>query len=263
MIKLSVVIITYNEERNIERCILSIKEIADEIIIVDSYSTDLTIPIALNLGAKIFYHYFYGYIEQKNFALTKTSYPHVLSLDADEALSEELRQSILNVKKNWTADGYYFNRLTRYCGKLVRFTSWYPSRKLRLWDKRKGSWGGYNPHDKFLMEGKANKQFLNGDLLHFPYNTIEEHLSQIERFSSIYAEYQFLDGNRAYLYNIIINPLWRFFRDYFIKLGILGGFTGLTICFLSSYETYLKYKKTLIIQQTAGLVGIKILKTPD
>ena len=147
---ISAVIITYNEELNLERCLLSLQGIADEIIVVDSFSTDKTVEIAKNFGAHVFQQVFLGYVEQKNFALSKTNYLHVLSLDADEEISEKLRESILEVKENWTHDGYYFNRLTNYGGKWIKHTSWYPSKKLRLWDKRKGEWGGMNPHDKFI-----------------------------------------------------------------------------------------------------------------
>ncbi|HEX3008578.1 MAG TPA: glycosyltransferase family 2 protein [Bacteroidales bacterium] len=144
---ISAVIITFNEENNIERCIRSLEGIADEIIVVDSYSTDNTVEIALNLGAIVYKQVFLGHVEQKNFALSKTSHSHVLSLDADEELSDKLRESILEVKENWTHDGYYFKRLTNYCGRWIKHTSWYPSKKLRLWDKAKGEWGGVNPHD--------------------------------------------------------------------------------------------------------------------
>jgi len=140
MPKLSVVIITLNEEKNIGRCLESVKDIADEIVIVDSFSTDRTEEICLRYNARFIKHEFVGHIEQKNWAIEQASYLHVLSLDADEELSERLKKSILEVKGNWKHDGYYFNRLTNYCGKWIRHTSWYPARKLRLWDRSKGKW---------------------------------------------------------------------------------------------------------------------------
>ena len=138
MIQLSVVIITYNEERNIARCLDSIKEIADEIIVVDSYSIDKTVEICKSYSAKVFQHKFEGHIQQKNYALEKTSFYFALSLDADEVLSDELRKSIASVKSDWKYDGYEMNRLTNYCGAWIRHGGWYPDRKIRLFDKRKG-----------------------------------------------------------------------------------------------------------------------------
>jgi glycosyltransferase involved in cell wall biosynthesis len=243
MPKISVVIITYNEEKNIGRCLDSIRDIADDIIVVDSYSTDNTERICREFGARFIQHPFEGHIEQKNWAITQAKYPHILSLDADEVLSERLKQSIIHAKNNWKYDGYYFNRLTNYCGKWIRHSSWYPSRKLRLWDSRKGKWGGRNPHDKFILGKSTSKKFLRGDLLHFSYYSIHEHIQQINKFSDIVATSLYKEGRRASRVNIIINPLWRLFRDYFIKLGFLDGFYGLVISVNSSHETFLKYSK--------------------
>src|ERR1035437_7666308 len=142
MPQISVVIITFNEEKNIERCILSVQDLADDIVVVDSFSTDRTEEICKSHGVRFIQNHFNGHIEQKNFAISKAHFPYILSLDADEQLSEELKKSIQQVKNNWDADGYYFNRLTNYCGQWIRHSSWYPASKLRLWDSRKGKWGG-------------------------------------------------------------------------------------------------------------------------
>ncbi len=243
MPELSVVIITYNEERNIGRCLESVKDIADDIVVVDSFSTDDTEKIARYYGARFITHPFEGHIEQKNWAITQAKYPHILSLDADEALSDGLKESIKKVKKDWKYDGYYFNRLTNYCGKWIKHTSWYPARKLRLWDSRKGRWGGLNPHDRFYLEKGASRRFLAGDLLHYSYFSINEHIEQINKFSSIVAKAYYKAGKRATIFNIIFNPIWRMFRDYFIKLGFLDGFYGLVISVNSAHETFLKYIK--------------------
>jgi glycosyltransferase involved in cell wall biosynthesis len=242
-IPISVVIITYNEEHNISRCLNSLTDIADEIIVVDSYSTDNTVEIASKLGARVYQQVFLGHVEQKNFALTKATYNYILSLDADEVVSDKLKESILKVKENWTHDGYYFNRLTNYCGKWIKHTSWYPSRKLRLWDRRKGEWGGINPHDKLILKKGSSKTFIKGNLLHYSYNSIEQHYKKVASYSRIFAESHFLKGNKSYNWNIVLNPVWRFIRDYFIKLGFVDGRDGFTICRISAYETYLKYKK--------------------
>jgi glycosyltransferase involved in cell wall biosynthesis len=246
---ISAVIITYNEEKNIERCIRSLEGVADEVVVVDSLSSDETVNIANKFGAKVYSQAFLGYVEQKNFALTKTIYPHVLSLDADEALSEKLKQSILKVKSHWTHDGYYFNRLTNYCGKWIKHTSLYPSKKLRLWDKRKGSWGGTNPHDIFILKKGSTQKFLKGDLLHYSFSTIDQHMLKVNLFSRIFAESHFKKGRRATGLNLFFNPVWRFFRDYIIKLGFVEGIDGLTVCAISSYETFIKYRKLIYIQR--------------
>jgi glycosyltransferase involved in cell wall biosynthesis len=243
MAKLSVVIITYNEERNIGRCLDSVKDIADDIVVVDSFSTDGTEKICLEHGVRFIRHTFDGHIEQKNWAITQARYPHILSLDADELLSNRLKRSIREVKENWEFDGYYFNRLTNYCGKWIRYSSWYPSRKLRLWDSRKGMWGGMNPHDHFILEKGASRKFLKGDLLHYSYYSIYQHIEQINRFSDIAAKSFFAVGRKASWFNIIFHPLWRLFRDYIIKFGFMDGFFGLVISINSAHETFLKYSK--------------------
>jgi glycosyltransferase involved in cell wall biosynthesis len=243
MLKLSVVIITLNEEKNIGRCLESVKDIADEIVIVDSFSTDHTEEICQSFNVRFIKHEFKGHIEQKNWAIDQATHLHVLSLDADEELSDRLKNSILEVKGNWKYDGYYFNRLTNYCGKWIRHTSWYPARKLRLWDKSKGKWGGVNPHDKFKLERGASKKFLKGDLLHYSYYSINEHVAQINNFSTIVANAYFKDNKKASYFNIIFHPVWRLFRDYIIKLGFLDGFYGLVVSVNSAHETFLKYIK--------------------
>jgi glycosyltransferase involved in cell wall biosynthesis len=243
MAKLSVVIITYNEERNIGRCLDSVKDIADDIVVVDSFSTDGTEKICLEHGVRFIRHTFDGHIEQKNWAITQARYPHILSLDADELLSNRLKRSIREVKENWEFDGYYFNRLTNYCGKWIRYSSWYPSRKLRLWDSRKGMCGGMNPHDHFILEKGASRKFLKGDLLHYSYYSIYQHIEQINRFSDIAAKSFFAVGRKASWFNIIFHPLWRLFRDYIIKFGFMDGFFGLVISINSAHETFLKYSK--------------------
>ena len=158
LLPLSAVIITKNEEKNIARCLDSLSNIADEIVVVDSYSTDKTEEICLNYNVRFIKHHFEGHIEQKNYALSQTTYQHVISLDADEALDEVMQNSILEVKKEWSFDGYSMNRLTNYCGKWIWYGNWYPDTKLRLWDKSKGQWGGLNPHDKFMMEPWGQNQ---------------------------------------------------------------------------------------------------------
>ncbi len=243
MEKLSAVIIAYNEEKNIERCILSLKGVADEIVVLDSLSTDRTAEICRKYGVRFYTQPFAGYIEQKNKAITYASYPRVLSLDADEALSDTLRKSILAVKQNWDADGYTMNRKTNYCGKWIRYCGWYPDRKLRLFDSRKGKWAGLNPHDRFVMQSGAVVKHLRGDLLHFSYYSLEQHRQQMENFSNIAAKAKFQNGEKASLLKIWISPMLKFFKCYFVRMGFLEGKLGWKICTLSAGESYKKYKK--------------------
>ncbi len=244
MTPVSVVIITFNEEHNIARCLDSVKGIADEIVIVDSFSKDKTKEICLSYGAKFIENKFEGHIQQKNFAITQAKYPHILSLDADEALDEKLRNSISEVKKNFVHDGYYMNRLTNYCGKWVHHSGWYPDTKLRLWDSRKGQWAGVNPHDKYeLTTGDYNTGKLQGDILHYSYYTVEEHYKQAEYFADIAAKSFFKMGKKASFFKLLINPIAKFLHHYIVHFGFLDGRAGFTIAKISAWSTYLKYRK--------------------
>lgn len=248
MIQLSVVIITFNEERNIGRCMQSIQGVADEIIVVDSFSTDGTEKICKQYGAKFIKNKFEGHIQQKNYAITMAAFPYVLSLDADEALSEELKHAIMEVKSNWQFDGFYFNRLSNYCGKFIKHGSWYPDRKIRLFKSEKGKWGGTNPHDTIVMDDNAVTKHINGDLLHYPYGSVREHIKQANYYSDISSREAYSKGKKASLSNIIIRPGWKFLRDYFIKRGFLDGIHGFTIAMISSHENFLKYIKLWFLQ---------------
>jgi len=244
MIQLSVVVITYNEERNIGRCLDSVKRVADDIVVVDSFSTDKTLEISVSKGARFIQHKFEGHIEQKNFATMQSKYPYVLSLDADEALSEELQNSILEAKKNWKYDGYFMNRLTNYCGSWIHHSGWYPDSKLRLVDYRKGTWAGTNPHDKYeLSEKNAKTGFLKGDLFHYSYYTIDEHMKKVEYFSTKAAEALFQKKIRPSFIKRFLSPAAAFISSYFLHLGILDGYYGFIICKSAAVSTYRKYYK--------------------
>lgn len=243
LIKLSVVVITFNEEKNLARCLKSVEAIADEIVVIDSFSTDKTKEIALKYNAKFIEHSFEGHIEQKNWAITQASFPHILSLDADEALDSNLVESIKNIKSNWTADGYKMNRLTNYCGKWIRHCGWYPDQKLRLWDSRKGKWGGINPHDEYKMENGASIQHLKGDILHYSFYTIKQHIDTVNSFSEIGAQQYFKKGKKGGFLNIIMNPILKFVGAYFFRLGFLDGYYGFVVCAISAHAKFLKYVK--------------------
>jgi len=241
---ISVVIITFNEEKNIERCLRAVQGIADEIIVLDSLSTDRTKEICQQFEVTFIEQPFLGYVEQKNKALEYTTFPHILSLDADEVLSDELKESILNIKNNWLFDGYCLNRLTNYCGSWVYHCGWYPDQKLRLFDKRKGKWQGNTIHERYLLNDNSAPQHISGDLLHYSYYSIDQHIDQIKKFTTMMAQVQFQKGKKPGWGKIILNPLWCFIRQYFIRLGFLDGYHGLVICTLSACANFIKYAKT-------------------
>ena len=248
MSKISATIITYNEEKNISRCINSLIGIADEIVVVDSGSKDETQNIALKLGAKVIINEFKGHIQQKNFAITQTSNDWVISLDADEALSNELKKSLVKIKKKLKGDGYKFNRLNNYCGKWIKHCGWYPDTKLRLFKKGNGCWSGENPHDKYILNsGKAT--YLKGDILHYTFYKISEHKAQIKKFSEISAQSLFESNKKSNWVIIISKTIFKFIRNYFLKFGFLDGITGFHICRLSAHATFLRYYKLLKMHQ--------------
>jgi glycosyltransferase involved in cell wall biosynthesis len=240
---ISVVIITLNEERNIVRCIQSLQGLADEVLVVDSHSADRTCELALQLGARVISQDWQGYAATKNFANSQAKYDHILSLDADEALSDTLRRSIIQIKETWPADGFTMNRLTNYCGHWIRHCGWYPDRKLRLFNKKKGCWTGEIIHETVTMDEGTTMLHLKGDLLHFSYYSLADHIKQAEKFTDLTAKEAFLKNKNAGRVKILFAPKLKFFRDYFFKLGFLDGFYGYTVCRISSYATFLKYNK--------------------
>lgn len=253
MVPVSAVIITFNEERNISRCLDSLQGIVEDIVVVDSFSKDKTKEICESYRVRFVEHVFEGHIEQKNWAITQAKYPHVLSLDADEALDETLKKSILEAKNNWHADGYSMNRLTNYCGHWIHHCGWYPDTKLRLWDSRKGAWGGTNPHDKYELHDKNSKtSHLKGDILHYSYYEYSDHHKQVEYFTTILAKAQYEKGKKSPLITLIFSPVVKFIKDYFIKKGFMDGRVGFRICRISAFATYTKYKKLRTLIQTKG-----------
>lgn len=243
MDKISGVIITYNESRNIAKCIESLLTIVDEIIVVDSFSTDDTVSIAKSLGAVIYQHKFEGHIEQKNWALSKTNYDYVLSLDADERLSPDLIQSIKALSKPLNKNAYEFNRLNNYCGSWIRHGGWYPDKKIRLWKKSEGFWSGENPHDIVKINNNDQVEWLKGDILHYSFKTEEEHLHQIDYFTDIASKDLFLKKRRVSFLWPYFSGLFKFIRDYILRFGLLDGKAGWKIAKNSAYASYLKYRK--------------------
>lgn len=248
--KISVAIITFNEEKNIQRCIESVLPIADEILIVDSYSTDKTEKIAKSYEkVRFVQNTFEGHIQQKNFVLKQATNDWVLSLDADEALTPELTKSIQEAFQQPTAEGYKFNRLTYYCGHWVKYCGWYPDTKLRLVKRDNAEWRGENPHDRLeLIDGNAI-QHLKGDILHYSYYSAAQHYNQIEYFGTIASNAAFQKGKRSNWLLIYLKSGFQFIKSYFLKLGVLDGKTGWLISKRSAYATYVKYYKLLQLQR--------------
>ena len=249
MVKLSGVIISFNEEKNIERCLASLVDVVDEIIVLDSFSTDRTEEICKQFKVKFFQHKFAGYTKQKNRAIDYAENDYILSLDADEVLSDELQNSLQKVKEKAEFDAYDFNRLNIYCGKPIKRTGWYPDRKIRLWNKQKGKWIGDLIHEVVKVDEGCKVNFLKGDLLHYSFNTIEEHLNQVNKFSTISAEQLFQKKKKNLWLKAMINPPFRFLKNYFLKLGFLGGYTTFLISIIISFETFLKYSKAIQLKK--------------
>lgn len=243
MVKISAVIITFNEERNIKRCLQSLDGMVDEILVVDSFSTDDTESLCKPFGVRFIKHPFEGHIQQKSWAAGQASFDYILSLDADEALSEQLKVSITSAKSNWEADGYSFSRLNNYLGKWIKHCGWYPDIKLRLWDRRKGDWGGDNPHDRVIMQEGSQVKRIGGDLLHYSYHSIQQHLNQINSFTEIAAKQAIANGKSSSVFKAVFKSFWKFKRDYIFKLGFLDGYYGFVICVLSAYAVFIKYIK--------------------
>lgn len=253
MPKISAVIITYNEELFIDRCLASLDGIADEIVVVDSYSTDGTEEICRKHNVRFIKHEFEGYRDQKNFALKLATYKHILSLDADEALSDKLRESIIAIKDKWEFDGYRFNRRGNYCGTWINHSEWYPDRQLRMFYADHGKWGELNLHEKFLMSNGATIGKLNGDLLHWPFASHQDHIDKMNKYSIIGAEEFYKAGRKANFLTPYIHYVWGFFRSYIINRGFLDGRNGYLICSTYAKSSFKKYKKLRILIQNGTL----------
>lgn len=246
-VSLSAAIITFNEERNIGRCLDSLKGIVEDIVVVDSGSTDATKQIALAKGARVIDQEFLGFAGQKNFASQQAATDYILSLDADEALSDKLRDSVITVRDNWQHDGYWMSRLTNYCGSWIRHGGWYPDKKVRLFDRRKAKWVGERLHEGIEIDDSKCGS-LEGDLLHYSFYSISDHLKVIDRYTEIQAQELFERGIKAGFGHLLFRPAFKFFRDYLIKAGFLDGFAGYTVAKLSAMATFIKYARLKMLQ---------------
>ncbi len=239
--KISATIITLNEERNLARAIESLR-CCDEIVVVDSGSSDRTMEIAEKLGARVVECPWRGYAAQKNFASEQAANDWILSVDADESLSEALEAEIWHIKKCGPEfDAYTMPRLAQYLGRWILHSGWYPDRKMRLFDRRKAKWVGDYVHESVIVEGKIGH--LESNLLHFTCDSLSEHLRTLDRYTTLAAE-QIVDQKQdVALHKMVLNPLWTFFNTYFLKRGFLDGLEGLCIAYMAAFYNFLKYAK--------------------
>ncbi len=239
--KISAVIITKNEERNIERCLKSLEGIADEIIVIDSFSTDSTEDICKKYNVKFVKQEFIDYSISKNYGNSLSGFPFILSLDADEEISKELKKSIVEVKADLKVDGYQFNRKTNYCGQWINHCGWYPDTKLRLFRKTKASWKGKVHETLDLADGSS--EFLKGDILHYSFASIENHVEKSNKYAEMAALDLFEKQRKVSVMKIAFAPPFEFFKKYFIQKGFLDGFYGFVICKMSAYYKFYKYAR--------------------
>jgi len=240
-VKITATIITLNEERNIARAIESLR-CADEILVVDSGSVDRTAELAQNLGARVLEAGWRGYARQKNLATDEAQHDWILSLDADEVLSEALEAEIWNVKKSGPEfDGYTMPRLACYLGRWIYHSGWYPDRKIRLYDRRKSKWVGDFVHESVQVDGRVGH--LQGNLLHFTCESLSEHVRTLDRYTTLAAQELVARKVKVPLTRLILDPAWTFVQTYFVQRGFLDGPEGLTIAQMAAFYVFLKYSK--------------------
>ncbi len=242
MEKITAVIITQDEEGNIGRCLKSLEGVADEVVVVDSGSTDSTEAICQSAGVRFVHHDWAGYSEQKNYANSLATHPWLLSMDADEALSPELRESLLALKEKGLDSGtvYSVNRLNNYCGQWIRHCGWYPDARVRLWYQGVATWDGL-VHEE-LRYAKAVRQVkINGDLLHYSFKSFDDYARRQIHYASLAAHKANESGKKVSAFGVWFRPGWTFFRNYILKGGFMDGHAGYVICRMSAFYTFMKY----------------------
>lgn len=249
---LSGCIIAFNEADRIRAAIESL-HFCDEVVVVDSHSTDVTRELAAELGARVIERDWPGHVAQKEFTIRAASHDWVLCLDADERVTPELAKEIMALKARGFDEGaggpagWNMPRLTRWMGELVRYGTWYPDRQLRLFDRRRGHWGGNDPHDRVVLEGQPDE--LAGDLLHETYRSLDDHLATIAKYTTTMAEGMFARGKRARTADLWLRPGWRFVRFFVLERGFLMGWRGLALAFLAAHYVRLKYLRLKLLQE--------------
>jgi glycosyltransferase involved in cell wall biosynthesis len=244
--QISATIITLNEERNIARAIDSLS-CADEVLVVDSGSTDQTREIAIRHGARVLEEPWRGYAAQKNFAAGCAAHDWILSLDADEQVTSDLAAEILALKKTGpAADGYSFPRLAQYLGRWIRHSGWYPDRKTRLYNRANAEWVGDYVHESVrVKDSKCPVGELHADLLHFTCNSLSEHLRTLDRYTTLAAREVIGQKTQVSLLHLTLDPAWTFIRSYVLQRGFLDGPQGLAIAWMAALYTFLKYAKAM------------------
>ena len=240
--KISATIITLNEEENIAEAIHSLT-FADEIVVVDSESTDRTVDIARNHGARVIVQKWLGYAAQKNFAAQQAAHDWIFNLDADERITPELAHQIEGLKQQHTLDiaAFEMPRLVFYLGKWIRHSGWYPDYKIRLYHRTKAQWHGDYVHESVKTTDKVTK--LHGDLLHYTVRNASEHHQRIDRYTTLAAEEAFAKGKTTTLFSILLSPFATFIKTYIFKLGFLDGIQGVAIAFFAAHYVFLKNLK--------------------
>jgi len=247
MLPLSVSIISLNEEVNLRRCLESLRGIAAEIIVVDSGSNDGTQAVAEEFGANFVFQKWLGHRDQKNVALQLCTRPWVLALDCDEALSADLHASILRFLETpdaQRADAAWMNRRTWFMGQWIAHGDWYPDRKLRVFRRQLGKWGGSPEHDRVEMEGEIRSVRLDGDLLHYSFRDTNHFLAKQAGYADVFLQRE-LDSGKAFSWlSALSRPFWRFFRAYVLRAGFRDGFPGFWIAIATAFFTFQRYSRT-------------------
>jgi len=260
MKKISAVLITYNEEEKIERALKSLEKVSDEILVVDSYSTDSTPEICRQYATRLIQRSWQGYRIQKQFATEQAQYSWILNLDADEMLSPELAQEILTWKNLPSLhQGYFFPRKTFFMGRWISHTTWYPDWQLRLFKRNYGCWKGGRVHEFFQVAGSTAK--FNGRIYHHTYSSSSEYLQQLDNFSALAARDYLDHGKKTSWYHFCLYPPAVFLKNYVIKLGFLDGIPGLFVSILAAISTLFKYWKLWELQsQTKSKLSYRFPK---
>ena len=244
---LSVGILTFNSEKHIREVLESVRDIADQIVVLDSGSEDRTLEIVKDFGAEVHYRPFDNFVNQKNHLLSLCRGDWVLFLDDDEVVSEELSKSIKEaVSGSSEFSGYRMNRITNYLGRWIRH-AWNPDYQLRLAKKESCRWVGDMVHESLEVDGKVGT--LEGELLHYSYTSVSQHLKKIDLYSTLYAEGAYRRGKRFSLFKLLTSPAGSFFRRYVLKRGFLDGFEGFVLSVMASYYSFLKYLKLWEIEK--------------
>lgn len=239
---------TFNEEQNIERCLLSVRDLVDEMFVLDSHSTDTTIAIARDLGAKVASHDFDNYASQRRRLISMAAHDWQLTLDADEYLSEELRQSVLQ-SHTIEADAFTSNRKSSIDGHWIHHGSWYPDRKIRLYDRKMIDVEGHDVHESIVPKAHARILHLTGDLMHQADEDIDARYKKVNLYSTRAAESLMRQGKRTHLLKVACKPCWRFLSSYILKAGFLDGFFGYVIAKSEAHYVWLRESKLLALQK--------------